>query len=426
MPLKLLSTFWMVLVLCSATMAEDWTYFRGPTGLAVSDATDVPTDVSPTNGVVWKSDLPGKAWSSPVVRGNRIYVTTAVPVGEEVVSVEEKFSKQTTNPYSLRAMCLDLATGQVIWDQETSQVPAGVSIHPKNSHASGTPIVTDDRLFVHFGAYGTAALDLDGNVLWQRTVEYAPVHGSGGSPILWNDQLIFNCDGGDQAFVVSLDSATGSEQWRTPRDDQGERTFSFSTPVVINTGRRHTLVSAASHAAYGYDPKTGKQLWKVRYPNKWSVVPQPIFAGGMIFVCTGYEGPAELLAIKPGGEGDVTESHVVWREDKFVPYNPTPAVHDGKLFMVSDNGIASCRDVATGELHWKQRLGDNYSASPIIVEDRVYFLSEEGKVTVIDAATEFREVAQSEMDARCLASMVPIDSGLLLRTEQSLYRFARK
>ena len=421
-----LPTLCLLLIFSSQALAEDWTFFRGPSGAGVSQAANVPSEFSPDSNVAWKKQIAGLAWSSPVVRNDRIYLTTAVPVGAENILSEKKSKnkKQVDNPYSLRTMCLDLSTGEVLWDVEVSQVPPRVSIHPKNSHASGTPIVTDDRVYVHFGAYGTAALDLDGEIIWKNQIEFSPVHGSGGSPVLFEDQLIFHCDGGTDAFVISLDAETGKQRWRTPRD-KAERSFSFATPLIVDTGTRKVLVSPASHAVYGYDPATGQQLWKVDYPNKWSIVPQPVFAGDLLLVCTGYEGPAELLAIKPGGEGNVTESHVIWRTDKFIPYNPTPAVDGDKIFMVSDAGIASCRDLTTGELYWKKRLGDNYSASPIIAEGRVYFLSEDGKVTVIEAAPEYRQIAENDMESRSFATPVPIEGGLLIRTEDSLYRLGR-
>lgn len=406
---------------CQDSSADDWWQFRGPSGQGTSQVTNMPTTWSLTENIRWQVAIEGKGWSSPVVSEGRIYVTTAVPVGEESIASEGKFSRRVETPYELRVLCLNAKTGELIWQTGVGSVPERVSIHPKNSHASATPIVTNDRLYVHFGIYATAALDLDGKVLWKREIKFKPVHGCGGSPVLSDDQLIFHCDGGDQAFVIALDSATGEQRWRTDRSVEARRKFSFATPLLIKTDVGETLVSPASDAVYGYDPSTGREKWHVRYPMKWSIVPRPVFANGVLLVCTGYESKAELLAIRPGGSGDVTDSHVVWREDRFVPYNPSPVVVSDKVFTVSDDGIACCRDLADGELVWKQRLGGNYSASPFVADGKIYFLSEDGVCTVIQVNDRYDELSINEIEERTLASMVPSDDGLLLRTASKLY-----
>ncbi|MCC9599297.1 PQQ-binding-like beta-propeller repeat protein [Stieleria sp. JC731] len=402
--------------------AEDWQQFRGPTGQGISECQNVPTKWSPSENVVWTFNDPGKGWSSPVIQNDRVYMTTAVPLGEEKVSSESKDSRKVEIPYSLKAICLNAKTGDLLWSTQVGEVPAEASSHPKNSHASGTPIVTEDRLYVHFGIYGTAALDLDGNLIWQRAIKFKPVHGCGGSPIVYKDVLIFNCDGGDHAFVMALDKATGEDRWKTDRSVDAKLKFSFSTPLVINTDQGDTLVSPASDAVYGYDPNTGKEKWHVRYPKKWSIVPRPVYAGGLVLICTGYVGKAELLAIRPGGSGDVTDTHVAWRDEKFVPFNPSPLVVNNMIFTVSDDGIACCRQLSDGEIIWKKRLGGNYSASPFLSEGKIYFLSEDGVCTIIQAADEFEEVATNEIEERTLASIVPLNDGLLLRTASTLYR----
>ena len=408
-----------------AVIAEDWREFRGPSGQGTSDAQGVPVRWDRKANVQWERELKGTGWSSPVVSGDRIYLTTAVVQGEPNVTVDKKFSRKLDNAFSLRAMCLQAGSGETIWDVEIARVPPKASIHPKNSHASATPIVTDDRLYVHFGIYGTAALDLDGKRIWRKQIKFKPVHGGGGSPVLEQDALIFHCDGGDKAFLIALDKDSGEEKWRTKRSVEAERKFSFSTPLIITVGGQTTLVSSASDAVYGYDPESGKERWHVLHENKWSIVPRPVFADGLILACSGYEGPAELIAIRPGGTGDVSESHVVWRENRFVPYNPSPLVHEGKVFLVSDAGIASCRNLESGQLIWKQRLGGNYSASPFLCNEKVYFLSEEGVCTVIEASDSFKEVASNDVGERTLASMVPIDNGILLRTKTSLLRIGK-
>lgn len=412
-------------LLGSITTGEDWPQFRGPGGQGHSLARDLPLTWDVDTNVVWKTPLPGSGWSSPVVSSGRIYATAAVPTEDENGGNVGESTRKVESRYSLRTVCLRFDTGKMLWNKETSEVPADTSIHRKNSHASATPVIRSDRVYVHFGTYGTAALDLDGNIIWQKRIEYKPVHGSGSSLVLFGDLLIFNCDGGESPFVIALDAATGKERWRTPRPKYDARTFSFSTPLVIEVDGKPQLVSAGSHAACGYDPKTGKQLWVVRYPDKWSIVPRPVFADGLVLICTGYEGPAELLAIRPNGEGEVTDTHVVWRAKKFVPHNPSPIIHDNSVYLISDDGIASCRELKTGKLHWKKRLGGAFAASPVLAEKRIYFLSEEGVCTVVKATPEFEQLARNDLNERTFASIAPVNKSLLIRTESRLYRIGK-
>jgi len=403
----------ITLFCCSLTLeAADWPQFRGPGGQGNSASTDVPLFWDQKTNIAWKTAIPGNGWSSPVVSAGLAYVTTAVT------------AEEGNGDISLRVLCIDLADGTIVWDVEVGRLNTDVSIHPKNSHASPTPVVTNDRLYVHFASHGTAALDLQGNILWQRKIDYEPRHGSGSSPILYRDLLIFNCDGEQSPFVIALASESGQERWRTPRPPIAEMKFSFSTPLVIDVEGQKQLISPASDVVAAYDPANGEQLWMARYPQKWSVVPRPVYANGLVLICTGYDGPAELLAIRPDGTGDVTESSIAWRAARFIPHNPSPIIHNGNIYMVSDNGIASCRDLQSGSLKWKERLGGNYSASPIAAENRIYFLSENGMCTVIRAAPTFALLAKNDLQERSLASTVPIDGAMLIRTESGLYRIA--
>lgn len=405
-----LMTFGCWLVMAATVPAEDWPQFRGPDGQGNSSLTGLPLTWSSESHIAWKKPLPGNGWSSPVLQQGRLYLTSAVEDSEN------------DGRYSLRALSLKADSGEILWDTEVVTVPAGTSMHPKNSHASATPVVTADRVYVHFASYGTAALDLNGNVIWTQQISYDPRHGTGSSPVLFEDLLIFNCDGYDSAFVIALDVATGEPRWRTPRPELAERTFSFSTPLVIDVEGQPQLISPGSDLVCSYDPRTGEQLWMVRYPEKWSVVPRPVYSEGLVLVCTGFEGPAELLAIRPNGRGDVTETHVEWRAKKYIPHSPSPIVHEGHVYLISDNGIASCRDLQSGELKWRERVGGAFSASPIMADGRVYFLSEDGVCTVIRAAPEFEQLARNSLEERSLASIVPTQGSLLIRTITGLYR----
>ena len=221
----------------------------------------------------------------------------------------------------------------------------GSSIHPKNSYASPTPLISEGRIYVHFGHLGTASLDLTGKVLWRQTsLKYTPVHGNGGSPVLSGDRLIFSCDGATEPFVVALDCRTGEVRWKSPRHNETvPKKFSFSTPLLITNAGQEMLISPGSGGTYAYDPATGRELWRVSTGAGFSVVPRPVFAHGLLFVTTDYDFP-KLFAIRPGGEGDVTETHLVWQIGRGAPSTPSPLVVGEKSIFVSDAGIATCAD----------------------------------------------------------------------------------
>jgi len=390
----------------------DWPQFRGPTGQGLVPNGRLPVEWGRTRNIAWKRAIPGAGWSSPVVAGGRVYLTTSLSV-----------QGRPTGDQSLRALALDAKTGELLWDREVF-LQSGVSaarISGKSSHANPTPVVDDGRLFVHFGHQGTACLDLAGNLLWRNTsLTYEPVHGNGGSPALVDGALVFNCDGNDRQFVAALDAGTGKLLWKTDRNAHASRGFSFCTPLVITVNRRKQVVSPGSDVVAGYDPACGKEIWRVRYVG-WSVVPRPVFGHGLLFVCIGSESP-KLLAIRSGGEGDVTDTHVAWTTQKAVPMTPSLLLIGDDLYMVADNGVASCLDAKTGRGHWRERLGGNYSASPLVADSKIYFVSEEGACTVVKAGKRFQPVARNDLGERTLASPAAADGGLYLRTERHLYR----
>jgi len=402
---------------CAKLSAGDWPQFRGPDGQGHSTEVGLPVTWSETENVAWRVDLPGQGWSSPVVVDGRIYLTAAVPVDAEA----EK------SDLSLRALCLDAQSGELLWNHEVFLEDAATApgIHQKNSHASPTPIVEADRLYVHFGHEGTACLDLDGNVLWRNTeLRYPPVHGNGGSPTIWRDRLIFSCDGGAAPFVAALDKHDGSLIWKHERDVPAAKTFSFCTPQIIEVAGREQVVIPGSNIVSGLDPETGEPIWFVRYEG-YSVIPRPVYAHGLIFIGTGYDSPI-VMAIRPDGSGDCTETHVAWKHEKAAPNTPSLLVVGNELYMVSDNGVASCLDAITGEQHWQKRLGGNFSASPLFADGRIYFQDEQGQATVIAPGTSFQQLAKNPIEGRTLASYAVADGAIFLRTDTSLYRLQAK
>lgn len=392
-------------------LAADWPQFRGPTGQGTSESSNVPLTWSETDNIAWKQELPGLAWSSPAVVDDRIYLTTAVPGDGEPSQ-------------SLRALCLNAHTGATIWDQELFHQTGEVEIHGKNSHASPTPVVDSGRVYVHFGPHGTACLTTDGDVVWTtQKLTYGPRHGTGASPAIAGDLLIIPCDGWDVQYVVGLDRNTGDIRWKTARDTQPTKGFSFSTPLILEAGGRKQAVCPASDAVFAYDPQTGDEVWRVRYGDGYSVVPRPLFAHGLVYVCTGYNQP-QLLAIDPTGTGDVTDTHVKWSVKRAVPHNPSPIVVGDQLYLVSDNGVATCVDALTGEQRWQERFGGNFSASPVAADGRIYFQDENGTAFVIAAGPEFHELARNVWGGgvRTFASYAVLDGALIIRSESHLYR----
>ncbi|GIW91798.1 MAG: serine/threonine protein kinase [Pirellulaceae bacterium] len=403
---------WLPLATCGwAADTQYFFQFRGPHGDGHVEATGLPVHWSSTDNVRWRTAIPGLGWSSPVVWGDKVFVTTAVALGEE-----------PQPDYSLRALCLDAERGEILWDVEVFREPGASSprIHTKNSHASPTPIAFGDRLYVHFGHMGTACLSFDGNVVWRNdTLRYPPVHGNGGSPVLWQERLLFSCDGAVDPFVVALSAGTGSVLWRTPRNTDALKKFSFSTPALIEVGGRTQLVSPGSDALCAYDPQTGREIWRVRYDG-YSVVPKPVFGHGLVFFSTGYDAP-EVLAVRVDGRGDVTDTHIVWRQRRGAPNTPSLLLVDHYLYMVSDRGIASCLESTTGHIVWQQRLNGNFSASPLYGDGKIYLQSEEGVGYVLQPGPEFRLLARNDLGERTLASYAVYGRRLLIRTAGHLY-----
>jgi len=389
--------------LAVSVRADDWPQFRGPTGQGHSAERNVPLEWSETRNVMWKTPVPGAGWSSPVVSGGRVWLTTATGARD----------------VSLRALAFDVESGRALVDVEVSRLRGTAIINPKNSHASPTPVVDGDRVFVHFGANGTAALTPTGDVVWKARFPYESQHGNGGSPIVHGDLLIFSADGSDDAFVVAVDKRTGKVRWKTGRRQPFDQ--AYSTPLAIRVGDREQIVSAGAHRAAAYDPQSGKELWRVGYRDGFSNVPRPVYGHGLVYITTGFQEPS-LLAVRADGSGDVTNTHVAWTLQRSAPLTPSPVLVGDELYVVNDVGIATCLNAKTGDLYWRQRLNGNFSASPIYAAGRIYFLSEEGVATVIEPGKTFTRLAVNELDGATLASMAVSNGSIFIRSDRNLYR----
>ncbi len=409
-PLRL-AIAWAVLAPWTAS-GQDWPQFLGPGGQGRAEVKGLPTTWSEGSAnLAWKADITGLGWSSPVVQGERVWLTTAAEEGR-----------------SLRAICLDARTGRELHNLAVFDRPESSRVHSKNSHASPTPVIAGDRVFLHYGTYGTACLSIAAEqtprILWRKQLAYQPVHGPGGSPLLFHDLLIVNCDGGDAAFVTALDAKTGEARWRADRPDNPDKKFAFSTPVAIDVDGTAQIVSAGAGSVMSYDPHTGREIWRVNYPGGYSVVPRPAFGHGMVFVSSGYDRPT-LYAIRADGQGNVTETHVAWTLNRNAPHNPSPLLVGDELYVVSDHGVAMCVDARSGEVHWQQRLGGNFSASPVYGDGKIYFLNEAGATTVIAPGKKYQELAVNTLPGRTLATPALVQGAVFLRTDQHLYRIKK-
>jgi outer membrane protein assembly factor BamB len=391
----------------SAEQIPEWPGYRGPTGDGHAVAANLPLDLNAPANLAWKTPIPGVGWSTPVVLGEQIWMTTATPDGT-----------------SLRAVCVNRRSGAIERDIEVFRVEKPIEIHKKNSHASPTPVIEPGRLYVHYGTNGTAAIDTaSGAVLWRDTTHPLEHYvGPGSSPVLYGDLLILTCDGADVQFSVALDKRTGKERWKAARSgklrDDPDVRKSFSTPAILRVGERDELVTPAADHVYAYDPATGRELWQLDYEG-YSVVPRPVAAHGLVFVCTGFNTP-RLLAIRQGGEGRLAADAVAWEERSQIPANPSPLIVGDAIYVVSDRGVATCLDARTGKERWRHRVGGNYSASPLYADGKIFLASEEGVITVIEPAAAYREVAKSDLAARIMASPIAIGGELIIRTADDL------
>ena len=399
-----------------------WPEFRGPSGDGrVSEATEqLPLNWSETENVTWKTEIPHLGWSTPVVLSGRIWVSAATEDG--------------TDYY---AYCVDAGSGKIVFEKHLFHCdkpePLGNSV---NCYASPTAALEKDRVYFHFGSYGTACLETKtAKVLWKRDdLPCRHYRGPGSSVILHEDLLILTFDGVDQQYMTALNKHTGKTVWRTDRTTvwndldangkpkrEGDFRKAFTTPIVITVAGKAQLISPASSSIFAYDPETGREIWSVANAGHTASV-SPVFSEGLVLATSG-NGKTEMLGIRPDGAGDVSESHVAWRfKSKDVPTTPSPVVKGELLFMLGNRGAVTCMDIKTGESIWRERLGGNHIASPILFGDRIYCCSATGKTTVIRAGRTFEKLAENELAEGFMASPAADGSALILRTKTHLYR----
>jgi outer membrane protein assembly factor BamB len=397
----------------------DWPQFRGPAGDGHAVSQALPLAWGENKNVAWKTAIHGRGWSSPVILGSQIWLTTATGDGRE-----------------LSAIAVDRATGKILHDLQLFDVATPQYAHPFNSYASPTPAIEPGRVYVTFGAPGTAAIDsTTGKVVWtRRDIECNHFRGAGSSPIIFRNLLLMHFDGSDRQFVLALDKRSGKTVWRTERSidfqdlgpdgkpqADGDFRKAFSTPHIATFGGRPLLISLGSKAAYAYDPLSGKELWRIEERTNHSASTRPVIGFGMIFYPSGFANP-HLLAIRPDSRGVATDASIAWRVTRGVPQKPSLTLIGDLIFMVNDRGITSAVEAKTGEIVWTSRIRGEYSASPLAAPGRVYFFSEDGRTTVIEAGREFRVLAESELGDGFMASPAVDGDALILRSRTHLYR----
>jgi outer membrane protein assembly factor BamB len=389
-----------LLFVVALILMQDWPEFRGSTGQGYSEERGLPLTWSETENVRWKVKISGTGWSSPVIQDDRIWLTTATDGGK-----------------SLRAICINRESGTLLQNVEIIHLKSPKPINEKNSYASPTPVLDDDRIYLHFGAFGTACITRSGDIVWKTRLEYDNgQHGPGSSPVLYDNLLIVSCDGRDTQYVVALDKRTGKVIWKELH--RGYQ--AYTTPLIIHLPQGDQVISPGAFRATAYDPRTGEEIWYVDYGEGFSNVPRPVYGNGLVYICTGFQQPL-LLAVRVDGRGNVTQSHIAWTLKRGVSLTPSPLLVGDELYLISDSGIATCVDAETGKVYWSVRLGGNHSASPIYADGRIYFLSEEGESVVIAPGRQFKKLVTNRLNGQALASMAVSDGAIYVRTQTHLY-----
>ncbi|MFM1902299.1 MAG: Serine/threonine-protein kinase AfsK [Planctomycetota bacterium] len=422
------------LVIPAPAAEPDWPQWRGRAGDGHAPAAhDLPLTWSESENVAWKTPLPGRGWSSPVIGNGQVWVTTAVEQPATEAERERRLADRPGNQPAdvaaavrFRAIALDQANGRVIHEVELFTVADPQPIHALNSFASPSPVLADGRLFCHFGDFGAASVDTaTGTVRWtNRELRLDHVNGPGSSPILWRDLLIVHLDGSDSQSIAAYRTDSGRLAWQTPRSgplrEDPDLKKAYATPLVIECDGRDVLVSPAADWVYGYDPATGEELWRLSYGVLgYSVVPRPVAAHGLVFLSTSFNRP-ELLAIRLAGPDKQPE--IAWRATKAVPSMPSPLVVGDAIFMVNDTGVASCLDARSGTQLWTKRLGGNFSSSPILADGRIYVGNRSGETFVIEPGDTGRLLATNSLTDGIFATPAVADRALYLRTEAAVYR----
>ncbi|MBC7816666.1 MAG: PQQ-binding-like beta-propeller repeat protein [Planctomycetaceae bacterium] len=425
--MRMLATF-LWIGLCTATLAADapWNQFRGPRGDGTSTETGLPVKFGEgSKEIVWKTPIPGRAWSSPVVWGKQIWLTNAPDIQG---NTKEKV--KLDKPIELSAVCVDLETGKIIHNRKLFEVSELQITHPTNTFASPTPFIEEDRVYIHFGSYGTACLDTkSGETIWERhDLECDHFRGPGSSPVVHGDLLYLTFDGYDLQYIAALNKKTGKTVWKQDRGidyktKDGDAKKGYSTPSIIEVGGRELLISPFAYATIAYEPKTGEPIWTV-FHGGMNAAARPLYGNGLLYINAADGGDA-LVAVKPEGKGDITKN-IVWRTSEKIPKRSSQLLVGDLYFMMNDSGIATCLDAKSGKMIWTQRLRGEYWSSPLLAGGLIYCFSKDGDMQVFKASREFELVAENKLDDGSSASPIVAGKSLIVRTKSHLYRIEKR
>jgi outer membrane protein assembly factor BamB len=424
------------LLLCFAFIpslfAGAWPEFRGPGGMGHAEVKNIPAEFGENKNVRWKTEIPGRGWSSPVIEGDQIWMTTAFETEASEADKVERLKANTgrmpvtvLSEVTLHAVCVDKTSGKILHNIRLLTVVNPQWVHQMNSYASPTPILQDGTLFAHFGVYGSACLDTrSGRIRWtNQEIKLMHENGPGSSPVLWQDKLIFHCDGSDVQFITALDAATGKEAWKTMRsgkmNENPQLTKAYGTPILLARKGRVEVISPAADWLYAYDPANGKERWKVPYEMLgFSNVSRPVAGHGMVFTATGFM-KSTLLGIdhRPG------QPIIRWRYKKGVPSIGSPLLVGDEIYFVSDKvGFLTCLDARTGEERYRERLSGNFSSSPTVADGKMFFANREGEVYVVKPGKTFELLAKNTFEGMFYASPAFAEQAMFLRSDKALYR----
>jgi len=434
-----LALFASLMVSARLHAAEDWPQWRGPAGDGHAPNAKIPTTWDEQTNIRWKVPVEGEGFSSPVIADGKLWLTTALVEALSPEEEEAKLAELKTNPrgikfggpLTLKAQAFDVDSGKLLHDVVCFEFPSANPKHATNSYASPTPVIAGNRLFCHFGDYGTCCVDVDsGKLIWtNQELHVDHQNGPGSSPVVWKDLVIMHYDGIDAQYIAALNADDGTLAWKTPRsgelDPKPEFQKAYCTPSIHEIDGKEQLVSPGANWLYGYDPATGKELWKASYGQLgFSTVPRPVFGKGMAFICTSFL-QSRLVAVKTGGaSGDISETHVAWTADRQIPKKPGILFVDDNLYFVSDSGIASTLRAETGEEVWQERFPGQYSASPLYANGSIYVFNQEGITMVYKPGDTFELVSENPIDEGCMATPAISGDRLFVRTMSHLYCIA--
>mgnify|MGYP005627870541 FL=1 len=414
--------------------AESWPQWRGPAANGHAGKAGYPSEWSAKKNIAWKSVLPGRGHSSPVHDGDTIWVTTAIETAASEAEKKERLKANKGLPtvtvlseVSLRALRIDPKSGKVLKNVEVLSKKQPQWVHKLNSYASPTPVIEDGKVYFHFGAYGNACIDAKtGKILWKNEDKALWVmheNGPGSSPLIWDNLMIFHLDGSDKQNIVALYKDSGKIAWITKRSgelrENPQLQKSYSPPIVETFNGKPILISCSADWVYGYEPRTGNELWKIKYGHLgFSNVARPVTGHGMIYLSTCFM-KAEILAFRYEG---LKTPKLAWRLDRG-PKMPSPILVGKELYVINDGGILTCVDALTGDLHWRERLDGEFSSSPTYAGGLLYFSDQAGVTTVIKPAKTIKVVSKNELDGTAhMASFAPYGKAFLIRTNEALYR----